>query len=231
MKHALTVLLVSVVMGIAAEPRNELERAATASRRFVLGKEVDIAPLIKWRAKQRGNRPLPAWHYMTGKIVETPPYEWVMEVQIEGEEDTRKIILRHPPEWARSEFYRIKAEHARLLAEANTTAANVNTALESKAEARLNASEIDTPERLRTVKDRQAHETKRQAQKEFGKAAAAADSAVEFESAASRRLRQFDQRGYDLREDFKFFGYALRTGEVARSERLPVFDHGVFLFR
>jgi hypothetical protein len=152
-------------------------------------------------------------------------------VQIEGEDDTRKIILRHPPESARSKFHLLKAEYARLQAEAKAAAANVNEALESKAEARLNASEIEPPDRPRTAKDWQIRDAKRQAQKEFGKSAAKTDSAVEFESAAGRRLRQFDHHGYDLQGDFKFFGYALRTGEVARSERLPVFDHGGLLSR
>ena len=147
-----------------------------------------------------------------------------------GEEDSRTIILRHPPESARGGFYQLKAEHARLVAEAKAAAANVNQALESKAEARLNASEIESPDRPRTAKDWQISDAKRQAQKEFGKSAARTDSAVEFESAAARRLHQFDKRGYDLEGDFKFFGYALKTGEFTLYGTyggLPIYDCGI----
>src|SRR6266536_2834339 len=117
MKTALTILMACAITA-AAWPRNELEQATMISRRFVFGTEVDISPLIKWREMRRGERPLKAWHYMTGRILLVQPGQWVMEVKIEGEDDAQKIILRHPPQAALAEFTQLQETYSALVTEA-----------------------------------------------------------------------------------------------------------------
>jgi hypothetical protein len=106
-----------------------------------------------------------------------------------------------------------------------------DAALETKARTRVRAVEIPAPVRSRTstigkLRLQQAHA---QASTDFNFAAAENDSASEAAHVAAKRFRQFDSRGYDLGDDFKFFGYALKTKEVYLQENLPIFDHGLWI--
>lgn len=231
MKFTILFLCCMALPAFCVEPQNELQKACQSGSRFVSNAEVDISPLIKWRETRRGYRPLQAWHYMTGKILSIKPGQWVMEVQIEGEPDTRKILLRHPPETALAEFRQVKQEFASTRTNAKVTSEAADDALLDRAGTRRNAINTEAPRRGITTQDRQALREKRQADREYRRAHAESVSAHEEAVVANKKLRQFDAKGYNVNDDFKFFGYAFKTKETSLPENLPVYDHGKVIYR
>jgi len=103
-------------------------------KRLVEGQVVDLSPLFRWWAKQDGERPLKAWAHVTGAVVGTNAWGWIIDAHIEralpasgGDSDApkqTKIILRHPPAAEFGEFETLAAQlkdlneqHAKLSAD------------------------------------------------------------------------------------------------------------------
>jgi hypothetical protein len=231
MRYALQLCLACVVFSAWAEPRNELEKALSTPRRFVQGAEVDLSPLIKWRVQRRSARPLQAWHYMSGRIVTIRPGQWLMEVEIEGEPEPQKILLRHPPQAALAEFNQLRHEYGVAKTHAESTDEAADLALESKADTRAGAAQINAPRRSRTLKGQILVREKRQAIREFQNAKAESVSAREEAQVARKRFRGFDSKGYNMQEDFRFLGYAMKLAERSVPDNLPIYDHGQIVGR
>jgi hypothetical protein len=104
-------------------------------KRVVEGQVVDLTPLFHWWAKQDGDRPLKAWAHVTGAVVGTNAWGWIIDAHVEralpasgGDSDApkqAKIILRHPPAAEFGEFETLAAQlkdlndqHAKLSADA-----------------------------------------------------------------------------------------------------------------
>ena len=109
-----------------------------APKRVVDGKTVDLSPLFKWWTKHDGRRPLAAWVHVTGAVVGTNAWGWVVEAQIEktdhparqtganpaNADGPARILLREPPMQDKAQFEQLSvqlkalnAQHAALTGE------------------------------------------------------------------------------------------------------------------
>ncbi len=99
-------------------------------KRLINQNSVDLSPLFHWWTNRAGDRPLRAWIHITGAIVGTNSWGWVVNAQVEGEgtgETTsaahtgrigeRKIILENPPRGEQSEFLGLRRQLTALEAQ------------------------------------------------------------------------------------------------------------------
>jgi hypothetical protein len=92
-------------------------------RRVVDQRTVDLSPLLHWWTNHTGLRPFTAWVHVTGNVVGTNAYGWVVDAQVEaharpGQEEgtdsaaaggAKRILLRHPPLQDRAAFEQLAA--------------------------------------------------------------------------------------------------------------------------
>jgi len=94
-------------------------------KRMVQGQTVDLKPLFTWWSSHAGDRPLASWVHITGKVIGTNGFGWVVDAHVEdsvkGSDETDKnktpadgkIVLKNPPVSEMTEFVQ---SHARLRA-------------------------------------------------------------------------------------------------------------------
>ncbi len=119
MAKACTVAGLALTLAILAEG------SPVKSPRRVVGQQtVDLNPLFRWWTHHDGARPLTAWVHVTGKIVGTNSYGWVVDAQVEGSvrpgQDegagpattggAKRMLLRHPPLADRAAFEQLAAQ-------------------------------------------------------------------------------------------------------------------------
>src|SRR6266496_559819 len=98
-------------------------------KRMVNGQTIDLTPLFRWSAKPESDRPLTSWVHITGAVVGSNTYGWIIEAQIappasQGSSAARKhpqgapheILLRNPPMSDRADFDALLAQHKALTA-------------------------------------------------------------------------------------------------------------------
>src|SRR5947208_12843303 len=89
-------------------------------RRMVNAQTVDLAPLFRWWTNHDGERPLSAWVRVTGTVVGTNTWGWLLLAHVQEppnreqgpakrDEQTR-ILLRNPPMEDCAEFQRLISE-------------------------------------------------------------------------------------------------------------------------
>ena len=94
-------------------------------RRVINGQTADLTPLFKWWTKHEGSRPLSAWLHVTGTIVETNAYGWVIEARVEpGKHGAKaasdappgphRIVLHDPPLGDLAEFEQLHSQMSDL---------------------------------------------------------------------------------------------------------------------
>lgn len=107
-------------MSVPALPANPLK----SPRRLVNGQTVDLNPLFKWWTNHNVARPLTGWIHVTGAIVGTNSWGWVIERTPEAtngrkkkhedespaEKEPSRILLLHPPLQDLAEFERLKSQ-------------------------------------------------------------------------------------------------------------------------
>src|SRR5437867_6204258 len=112
------------------------------SKRMVSGQTIDLTPLFGWWSKHDGERPLQAWVHLTGSVVGTNAWGWILEANLEdspsrtksgsAEKPVRagqqKIILKNPPVIEGAEFYRLIAQRNGLAAERQRISAQITQA-------------------------------------------------------------------------------------------------------
>jgi hypothetical protein len=184
---------------------------------------VDLQPLFHWWTNRAGSRPLEAWVHITGRIVGTNSWGWVLHAHVEDAgrsnntvAEPGKIILKNPPRGDQAEFEALKARMKVLLAERDAGAAQV----------------ADAHKHVKAVTDQQKgsrqHHTIRLAR----------ESAKwkETEKAAQEQLKPIDKEiaeintklsGFPDRETYSVDCFALRPSEKVNG--LPVYDHGIVL--
>ena len=100
-------------------------------RRLINNQTVDLNPLFKWWTNHASARPLTGWVHVTGAIVGTNAWGWVLEGKADRSPARRsteesssssaptasKILLLHPPLQDLAEFSRLRAELQTLNAE------------------------------------------------------------------------------------------------------------------
>lgn len=105
---------------VQALPANPLR----APHRLVNGQTVDLNPLFKWWTNHSGARPLTGWVHVTGAIVGTNSWGWVVQRTAQStngrkknredeksvEKEPAKVLLLHPPLQDLAEFERLKSQ-------------------------------------------------------------------------------------------------------------------------
>lgn len=200
-----------------------------APKRVVSGQSVDLNPLFKWWAKHEGKRPLAAWVHVTGTIVGTNAWDWVVEAQVEkterpnrpdesakrNNEGRRKILLREPPQQDRAEFERLNAELKAMNAQHSALAGE-----EAQAKNRADAlGREQQANRRNGVRSRTLAAEHRQA--------------TQVENQAKQQIKPLDQQIQELRKKLSAYPnpdhyevdcFALET--LKESGGLPLYDHG-----
>src|SRR6516164_706793 len=90
----------------AANPLKEPSRIIGEGR-------VDLRPLFQWWTNRTGPRPLKSWVHLTGLVVGTNSWGWVIEGVAEHSEQApgqAKFILQHPPWGELIQFGQIKSQ-------------------------------------------------------------------------------------------------------------------------
>ncbi len=141
---ALFLLLLAAVLSAAPATATPVRDA----RRMINGHAVDLTPLMKWYTNHHGTRPLTAWVHVTGVVVATNAWGWLVQGQAEiaphsdAEESSSaaakngqaKLLLRNPPVQERAEFDRLRAQLKQLESQ-RSQVANQQTEAKSRADA------------------------------------------------------------------------------------------------
>jgi len=195
--------------------------------RWIGPEKVDLAPLFKWWSKRSGERPLVSWIHVTGSIVSTNTWSWVIEARIENSsnhgknqppatQQSNRIILKNPPvgEWA--EFQNLTARQLWLNSQRQILSSRTNEAAE-RAQILSAQQKADRHEHVHPPPALAVEYKKwKQIQKE-----------------AEQRLKQIDQQIKDLKprlaaypdaESYVIDCFALKGGETFKD--LPVYDYG-----
>lgn len=200
-----------------------------APKRVVSGQSVDLSPLFKWWTKHEGKRPLAAWVHVTGTVVGTNAWGWVVEAQVEkserpnrpeessqrNKEGRRKILLREPPQQDRAEFERLSTELKNLNAQHAAL-----TGEEAQAKNRADALRREQQANRRNgVRSRTLAAENRQA--------------TQVESQAKQQIKPLDQQIQELKKKLSVYPnpdhyevdcFALET--LKESGGMPLYDHG-----
>lgn len=219
------VLRAGLAAGLALMLALGAEASPAKSPKRVVGQQtVDLTPLLHWWTNHSGARPLTAWVHVTGTIVGTNAYGWVVEAQVEahnrpGQEEgaeaaadggQKRILLRHPPLQDRSAFEQLSAQ------------------LKALEQQRNQASGMEAQARNYLHPSNGVHRAHYK-----GQAAARSEAgAVEHNAAASKQ--ELDKRIKDLKakmaawpntERYELDCFALDTG--TQINRQPVYEHGM----
>ncbi|PWU15248.1 MAG: hypothetical protein C5B50_15720 [Verrucomicrobia bacterium] len=193
--------------------------------RVVNGQGVNLVPLFQWWTNHHGARPLTAWVHVTGTIVGTNGFNWVVQAHVEDtgrnkSEDEGKrpavtgdqrIVLRNSPMTDRAEFERLVARDKELKSERGKTA-HVESQAKSQAES-SGGTYYGRRSRARAVAQAQAQETEREAVGELKE--------------LDKQIKDVETKlaSYPTKDHYSVDCFALDTGKMQNG--LPVFDHGM----
>jgi len=183
-------------------------------RRMVNGQAADLTPLFHWWTNHDGNRPLTAWVHVTGSIVGTNTWGWVVQGEIEKTAQTLtrtpassaggRIILRNPPLQDRIEF--------------ETWSAQLKSLEEQRA--KVAGLESQAKKSLQSIGHGRSYRAQHQ-------------QLQQTETEARAELRPLDQQIKDLKgrlasyppgEHYSLDCFALDTGQAYGG--VPLLDHG-----
>jgi hypothetical protein len=214
-------------MGALAAASQLEANPAKYPRRTVLGKAVDLTPLMNWWTKHEGDRPLQAWVRVTGRVVGTNALGWTVEGTVEAPASGEKsdpqtnapakapvrVVLKNPPLADLLEFQNLTAQLLLL----NQERARLVSAVD---EATNHVQELSARRVFGKMYSRMADE-------ELSQWRAAAGSAKDRLNAMDDQLKELNARlaDYPDRDQYQVDCFALKLGEQLRS--VPVYDHGV----
>lgn len=199
-------------------------------KRLIRGQTVNLTPLFGWWTNHEGARPLTAWVHVTGSIVGTNAWGWVVEAQVESTSQPgkaevtptvkgqSKILLRNPPLQDAAEFESLAAQ-LKALNEQHAKLAGA----EQRARNDLQTSaRVQADYRRQGIRDRSVSRENR------------VDKQVETQAKAE--LRPLDRQIQDVKarltaypsgEQYSVDCFALETGQAYGG--MAMFDHGVGL--
>jgi hypothetical protein len=121
------------IAGAQADP-------AKSPKRMINGQTVDLSPLFRWWTDHNGARPLTAWVHLTGTVVATNAYGWVIRGTVEtvrpGATNSEpsavpiSVVLKNPPVEDMTEFEQLSDQAKTLKAEKDNLSAQAGAAAE-----------------------------------------------------------------------------------------------------
>ena len=211
------------VSAVTSSPANPAHDA----HRVVNGQAVDLQPLIKWWTNRAGSRPLSGWPHVTGTVVGTNAWGWVVEANVEHttrSDDSDlgfssggpgKVLLRNPPVQERAEFERLSAQLKELTRE-RSQIANQQTEAKSREDAINREQKADRRQGYRNrelaVEGRQVKQVEHQAQAQL--------------SPIDKQIQDLKKKlsAYPSSDHYELDCFALDTGQ--QYSGMPVYDHG-----
>jgi hypothetical protein len=198
-------------------------------RRLINNQTVDLSPLFKWWTNHTSVRPLTGWVHITGPIVGTNSWGWIVTAKAEGPnhfkaardsadappKDSGKILLQHPPLQDLAEFQKLKAE-------LDTLNQNRKQLLDQETQAK-NQSEVIAKERKSVGRNSAEARELSQENKQLNLASQQAGSAIKQLDVRIRPLKE-KLATYPSSDHYLVDCFALDTGQETQS--LPVYDHG-----
>jgi hypothetical protein len=155
-----------------------------APRRIINGQTVSLDPLFQWWTNHHGARPLSAWVHITGTVVGTNAWGWIVEAQVEktdrpnkpepsADAETNgpgKILLGNPPLMDRTEFELLSAQ-LKALNQEHATIASQEAQARDRAQTLTNERNSTPQNRVQTrvvsQMVRQLHQLENQAKAEL----------------------------------------------------------------
>jgi hypothetical protein len=198
-------------------------------RRLINHQTVDLSPLFKWWTNHSSVRPLTGWVHITGPIVGTNSWGWIVEAKAEGpnrsytardsadspRKESGKLFLQHPPLQDLVEFQKLKAE-------LDTLNQNRKQLLDQETQAR-NQSEVIAKEKKNVSRYSAEARELSQESKQWNLASQQASSTIKQLDLRIRPLKE-KLATYPSSDRYLVDCFALDTGQETQS--LPVYDHG-----
>jgi hypothetical protein len=197
-------------------------------KRLIEAQPVDLTPLFKWWANHSGTRPMTAWVHITGTVVATNSFGWVVDATVDAARNTRpgqtnsppaaqpmRLLLKNPPVRDFAEFERLRTQL---------------TAVESEREA-LAAQAGETEAQQRDIAQRQT--TLDQQGKMYRQMTGERQVLARQENQVGDQMKSLDQQRQEIRERLADYPnqdryvldcMALSTGQAVSGFLL--FDHG-----
>ncbi len=111
----------------------------THPTRVINGQTADLQPLFRWYAKPQGPRPLSAWVHLTGELIGTNSWGWIVNarifdaVSLTGHTGSpiqapSHIILKDPPRQDQAQFEQLNAQVQHLKNQKASLSAEVASA-------------------------------------------------------------------------------------------------------
>lgn len=196
-------------------------------QRWVGDQKIDLTPLFHWWTKHDGQRPLTAWVHVTGSIVGTNTWGWILNARVEdsstgdknrssGKPESLKIILKNAPLRELAEFQSLVARQHTLTSQRES--------LSSKAKQAGEQVQVISAQQKA---DRKAHVRSARSLSVENK------KWKQIEKEAKEELKQIDPQIKTLKEKLAAFAegesyvvdcFALDSGQ--RFNGLEVYDHG-----
>lgn len=200
-----------------------------APGRVINGQTVNLNPLFQWWTNHHGIRPLSAWVHITGKVVGTNAWGWIVEARVENTDrpnkqepakdlkpdSAAKILVGNPPLWDRADFKALCAQ-LQALNRAHASVASQETEARNRAHALAEEQKASSRNR---VQARALAQTNRQLR--------------QVEDQAKAELKILDQQikglkaklaAYPSSDHYVLDCFALDTGQ--EQSQMPAYDHG-----
>ncbi len=216
----LVALLSVVVFPVTAAPLR-------APERVINGQTVNLNPLFQWWTNHHGARPLSAWVHVTGPVVGTNEWGWVVEAQIASADRSKKpdsdsapggsprVLLLNPPLQDQAAF-ELLSSRLKILNQQRAVLSAQAAQLKQRDEALTNEQNALYQNR---VQRRALAQTTRQLH--------------QLEKEAKSELKQLDQQirelkakraSYTTSENYVLDCFALDMRQEVSG--MPVYDHG-----
>jgi hypothetical protein len=195
-------------------------------KRMVQGQTVDLKPLFIWWTTHAGERPLKSWVHLTGTVVGTNGWGWVVDAHIEATEKASedngknqtpaqgKIVLKNPPTVELAEFVQSHAQIHSLTEKVKVLSRQVETSTEKVKE--LNAQDQAL---------RKRHSRSRPLEQDLKKWRAVEKNNKEQLQTANKQLDELKKKFPGSADSaYQLDCFALETGE--RNGEIAVYDHG-----
>jgi hypothetical protein len=195
---------------------------------MVSGQAVDLTKLFQWWTNHYGPRPLTAWVHVSGPVVGTNAWGWVLDAEVEaaaghgaGRNATGgklKILLKNPPVRERAEFDKLVARLRELESDRATFS-------QQEANAKKQASHIASQQK--------SYHRKPSRSAILGQEAAQNDEAINQDQ---KHIKELDKQLQELRGKLAAYPnpnsylvdcLALDIGQDHNG--MPLFDHGLVL--
>lgn len=199
-------------------------------KRMVQSQTVDLKPLFTWWTTHAGERPLRSWVQITGKVVGTNGWGWIVEAHVtaadtaseDGGKRTRpaegKIVLKNPPVAEMTEFVQSHAQMDSMTERVKALSTQLETSTEKVKE--LNARDNAL---------RQRHSRSRPLEQDLKKWRAVEKKDKEQLQVANKQLDELKKKfSGPSGSAYNLDCFALETSE--RNAGMDVYDHGAPTF-